>query len=268
MRCPKCGYISFDHLENCLKCHKDIKATSIGLFGSTYNIQPPTFLRLDRQQKEQSSGQRDLFESQAVDEVDEYVDEELEILIEDEDSDMEGQIAFGEDEKSGLRSADADEQEEDGEIEIDFSRFEDADDTGADLVMEDMTMERAFQEKVAPAAPAIEIPDELVDISDLAPPAKGPKTKKQPAESPADSGLSDLELEDLYFDLGLDDVDESRTGKPGAAKESILALDDIDFSETLGESRKDSLKKAGGMDLDLDLDFDLDLGGLSIHKDV
>ncbi len=27
MRCPKCGYVSFDHLEKCLKCSRDLKAT-------------------------------------------------------------------------------------------------------------------------------------------------------------------------------------------------------------------------------------------------
>jgi hypothetical protein len=24
MRCPKCGYVSFDHLNNCLKCSRDL----------------------------------------------------------------------------------------------------------------------------------------------------------------------------------------------------------------------------------------------------
>ena len=34
MRCPKCGYISFDHLEQCLKCKKNIKAVSDNMHGT------------------------------------------------------------------------------------------------------------------------------------------------------------------------------------------------------------------------------------------
>ena len=54
MRCPKCGYISFDHLEECRKCNKNIKAVSDSLYGSIYNVQPPTFLNLHREQKRRS----------------------------------------------------------------------------------------------------------------------------------------------------------------------------------------------------------------------
>jgi hypothetical protein len=31
MRCPKCGRISFDYLENCLKCGHDLREISAGL---------------------------------------------------------------------------------------------------------------------------------------------------------------------------------------------------------------------------------------------
>ena len=33
MRCPKCGSISFDYLENCSKCGQDLREISAGLGG-------------------------------------------------------------------------------------------------------------------------------------------------------------------------------------------------------------------------------------------
>ena len=45
MRCPKCGYISFDHMETCLKCKKDI-SDSAEVEGTTYHAASPSFLRV------------------------------------------------------------------------------------------------------------------------------------------------------------------------------------------------------------------------------
>lgn len=33
MRCPKCGRISFDYLENCLNCEHDLRKISAGIGG-------------------------------------------------------------------------------------------------------------------------------------------------------------------------------------------------------------------------------------------
>ena len=45
MRCPKCGYISFDLVDECLKCKKNIKSASEVLQGSVLNVSPPSFLK-------------------------------------------------------------------------------------------------------------------------------------------------------------------------------------------------------------------------------
>ncbi len=260
MRCPKCGYISFDHLEKCRKCNKDITATSTSLFGSTYNLQAPNYLQVPHRQGEDPAEQEELLEEEfeAADDREEYVDEDLDILI-DDGADEEGEIRFADDEETGSGLTEDDEQEEDGEIEIDFSQFESADEPEVNLFEEDE------DEEEARPAPPIEIPNELSDISDLAPPANEIEMEDKPAEKSTDSGLSDLELEDLYIDLGLEGVKEEQTKKPGEPEEELLSLDDIDFSEALSESRSESSKKSGGMDEDLD--FDLDLGGLSIDKE-
>jgi hypothetical protein len=263
MRCPKCGFISFDHLEKCVKCNKDIKGISFSLFGSTYNIQPPRFLKLPQERIVDSSEQDD-FEEESFDEVDRYVDEELDILIEDDESETEDNEVKAKSEFS--KSSDADEEEEqEGEIEIDFSQFEDAGEPEVNLFDEDDAEEEEQQEQVMRPRPAMELPAELSDMSDLAHPGKRYESER-PSEKSTASDLSDLELDDLYFDLGLDGLEENQPAKKGKPEESVLSLDDLDFSDVLVDGS--SGKKSGNMDMDEDLDFDLDLGGLSIHKDV
>ena len=47
MRCPKCGYISFDHLEKCKKCKKAIGEILEEIQGTTHDISTPVFLRVE-----------------------------------------------------------------------------------------------------------------------------------------------------------------------------------------------------------------------------
>ncbi len=270
MRCPKCGYISFDHLEKCLKCNKDIEAISESLYGSTYNINAPTFLHLPPEQKKKSFENDDLFAEQSSDEVDEYVDGDLDILVDEEDSDLEGEIGFAEEEQAGLELAEENEQEDERDIEIDFSQFEDADDPEVDLFAEGENDEQEVTQKdqVAEHSMKMEIPGELSDISDLAPPAMGRDEEEQPVGNPASTEFTDTELDDLDFELALDGLDEDKTKKATLSDDIVLSLDDIDFSESLTEVRSDTSKKQDNVEMDKDLDFNLDLGGLSIHNDV
>lgn len=46
MRCPKCGYISYDRLERCSKCKSDLTAVSQKLHGTTLNVEAPAFLAM------------------------------------------------------------------------------------------------------------------------------------------------------------------------------------------------------------------------------
>ncbi|HHO47731.1 MAG TPA: hypothetical protein ENN06_04660 [Desulfobacteraceae bacterium] len=47
MRCPKCGYISFDLIEKCVKCGKNINGSAKQLRGTVGNVPPPAFLSPD-----------------------------------------------------------------------------------------------------------------------------------------------------------------------------------------------------------------------------
>jgi len=44
MRCPKCGFISFDHLASCSKCGRDISEVASELQGTSIKVAPPMFL--------------------------------------------------------------------------------------------------------------------------------------------------------------------------------------------------------------------------------
>ena len=46
MRCPKCGFISFDHLEKCLKCKKELKDVTGLVHGTVFKVQAPSFLKI------------------------------------------------------------------------------------------------------------------------------------------------------------------------------------------------------------------------------
>jgi hypothetical protein len=44
MKCPKCGYVSFDYNENCPKCKKDISSDRDRMKLSAYKVDPPFLL--------------------------------------------------------------------------------------------------------------------------------------------------------------------------------------------------------------------------------
>lgn len=44
MRCPKCGFISFDHLTSCTKCGKDTTEVATELQGTSIKVETPMFL--------------------------------------------------------------------------------------------------------------------------------------------------------------------------------------------------------------------------------
>ena len=55
MRCPKCGYTSFDHLENCKKCHKAFGPVAHEIDGTTYEAVVPLFLKITKDLEERAA---------------------------------------------------------------------------------------------------------------------------------------------------------------------------------------------------------------------
>jgi len=268
MRCPKCGYISFDNVNECLKCKKNIKSASDFVRGTTFNATAPAFLNINNySENEEDTDTLDLFEDETESAPSAgFVDRDLEVLLSEDDGSEDDEDVFELKDDAEEESAADD---EDREIEIDFSKFESSvTSKEEDILLDDSDSKEKEIE--------ISIPEELNDLSDLAPPASvaamdSPVAEKAPAKpAPAvDSG--EIDLDSLDFDLGLDDsLDEG----PVAAKSSddddtMLSLDEIDFSDSLSVDLGEVKAKTNQSDINMDddLDFDLDLGGISIHND-
>ena len=273
MRCPKCGYISFDHLANCLNCSKDFSEVSSAALGTTYSATAPSFLKFSQN----SAPTEDDIDLEPVhdDLEDEFdiVDPDLNILIKEEDEgidfhpdDTSLKSEFGDSDDDFTVSLDEepDTGSPDGEIEVDLSQFED-------------TTQKGGGSGIGEEKFTIEMPDELADISDLAPPAlsqntipAAPERKSVEDEMNFDMVDLDLKLDGLDMDFSLMSPDK------GGPEEAIdrLSLDDIDASGSR-ENKKPSpsptpqsapAAKPAEMDMDADLDFELDLGGLTIPK--
>lgn len=265
MRCPKCGFISFDHLDECLKCKKNIKTSTGALGGFVLNVKPPSFLDLQPPQSDDGS------EKAALDE--EFVDNDLDFLVEEDELEEVAEISLDDDEVGEIDlpgSISMADEEEDREIEIDLSQFEDASQPKAtpadESALNDDQEEVSINLDLPEEEMHIDLPEELSDMSDLAPPKKEEKTANMALDESGDADFPDLELDNLNFDLGLDDLDAEMPTSSKGKKETVLALDDIDFPDTLAPGS--DKKGLAGKNMDDDLDIELDLGGLTIHKDV
>ncbi len=234
MRCPKCGYISFDHMDTCLKCNKDI-SKGVEVTGTTYHAVAPSFLRVPEKNDVEVDPQL-----QEVEEGDfEFIDPDLDVLNNEDEADI----------------AIAEVVEEDGGIEFQLEADEEFEGEGFDFDIDDDEDEDGFA--VSPVSEqesqaSLSVPDELADISDLAPPVR---ERVSPADSGSGMELSlddemslddSLDLDGLDLDLGLG----SDKGEADAAVQS-LSLDDIDLSEADLGAKSDEL---GGLNMDLDLD--------------
>ncbi len=242
MRCPKCGYISFDHLDSCRKCHKPIAQTEFK--GTTYPVLVPTFLQSS--QEIPDSG----FDEDMVD----VLDPDLDLLAVGNNDNVVGQsaereisigddfeIAFDAGQKEDTLSLDED------DLSIDTSRF-------ADVPINMQAVQETQPVQFA-------IPEGLADISDLARPAAGTETKSELA---VHLGDDDLNLDDLNLSLG---GEKASIAASSAVDDefALLSLDDIDLSG--GLEVVPSPPPAPSRPVDDDLNFDLDLGTLGEEKD-
>jgi hypothetical protein len=270
MRCPKCGYISFDHLATCLNCSKDLSDLSSAAHGTTYNAHSPSFLKFPERGALREEVEDIEMMPEELDEEFDVVDPDLDVLIEEDEQEIEfnpegSLLEESEDEGEAITLDEEDEEEsEDREIEIDLSQFEDA--------ATEVAGEAAEEEKFA-----MDLPDELADLSDLAPPPL--PEEKAPVEEEKKETKDEMELGMLDIDLDLDDEtdfsltsEEKEDGEEGFTE---LSLDDIDFSDTAQQEQSASqppakpapaAAKTDEADMDADLNFDLDLGGLTLPQ--
>lgn len=254
MRCPKCGFISFDNLDTCLKCSKDISATTKAFLGSIQNVATPSFLKI--------SIPDDDIKIEGAAEVGgeiEFADPDLEILVDDDEAQDQIDFNFGgaDDSDDNLPlAADFDEGAtfgDDGEDDIDLSadlgQFEDVPEEDT-FSFEDFEDEPEVSEEAD--LPDMDLPEELNDISDLLPPDSKPEDKppaddfEEPVKAEPED---DLDFSNLDFDLsGAEEV----TAEQSAA------------DKTAQGGEYEGVSPSAAADMDEDLDFELDLGGLTI----
>lgn len=67
MRCPQCGYISFDDRESCLKCASDLLALAGSLNGTAFAFPAPAFLAVALAARDESSEEAEIVEEEKPD---------------------------------------------------------------------------------------------------------------------------------------------------------------------------------------------------------
>ncbi len=226
MRCPKCGYITFDHLETCTKCKKNIAAFAEQLSGTTFQAEPPSFLQLEvHAAAVGDNGSVDVFSDDDI-ELDMSVEEtgdDIQFDFEEESADVPDVAAFEEDD------FDLPLTDDDVGLDLEGSADEDAnDDKGPQLDFSDMD--------ISDLAPPEDTEELLVgELSlDESGPAPGTGSSASPAMATAGGRLEDLQMEGL--DLGIPSAAPSGSSVGGTVKPAVktgTALDDFDID--LGE---------------------------------
>ena len=220
MRCPKCGYISFDHSESCGKCGKDISSLSTELNGVGYQVKPPSFLNIEYDDEEPEAVEATpvTAESSFEHEKDtpDAEDEFLELGITDDTEEV------------------AVEEEQDGELA-----------EGIEFIPGAVREDQAEKEKEELELPPSTIDFDGLDLSDLAPPETAERDdepgKVEMEEnmfyepSSESDGLEDLQLDDIDIDddaISFSPMDKDKKKKKEPGKTGT-ALDEFDFD--LGE---------------------------------
>ena len=191
MRCPKCGFISFDHLTSCAKCGKDIAEVASELQGTSIKVETPMFLSpalaafADREES---------FEEHAMEAE---VEEGIDFSMEDEPVAEEAAAMAGAEEEIDFSF-----EEEEGEADMSLAEAEaeEAKETGG----ADFALETEAEEEAAP-----EEQEESFEELDF----------MGPADEEEEGGL-EFDLEDFMEDM---DDDKSKSSSSG---DIDLDLDD------------------------------------------
>jgi len=239
MRCPKCGYITFDHLEMCTKCRKEIAAASEQLSGTVFNAEAPAFLQFTVRETDAGS-------EVSADPLQEDNDIDIELASEGKELDDgidndDFEFDFLDDGQGGPAS-----QGNAEEDEFDLALFDDESD---ELDLDEGESAAAGGED----APQLDFSE--LDISDLA----------QPEDDEDDLSLAELTLDDVAERpaAGGDNSGQAVMGT-GAGLED-LQVDGLDLEipslppagSVTGKKMRPSVKTGTALD-----GFDVDLGEL------
>ena len=245
MKCPKCGYISFDYNEVCPKCNKNIAALRDKMSLPSYKAAPLSMLKA-------LTGEASDLDADISVQVSE---DTASVLEEEEGLSLEDSQAIEAMEKTFKDSQEFDMQLETTLDEIwDDTPKEDAADLSLDL--EDLPIDDA---RLEPAQPEDAAEIETIVDSDLLPTEGGDPDKTALFEP--------VEGDEETTGFNLDDLSRSESGPISEVKLQEKAEDDVpidleDLASSLEEPTKNLNQPIKTEDLDLeDLDLDLDLEG-------
>lgn len=245
MRCPKCGYISFDHQEICKKCAKNISEAVAEVYGTAHDAPVPTFLTLGPtagfsgrgapetsvMQERMGTGGDDEF-TLGEDNGIAFVDDDEVILADDGDElvmELEGFSDVSPREEFTLELAEDQEGSEVKPPSLDFG----------DLDISDLAP--PHKELMEPVAASQSLGEELQLVS-AEPVARVSEIEAPPVKAPTvrSTGLEDLNVSGLDLDatakLVADGVAGSRyipSVKTGTALDSF----DIDLGDLFTENK-------------------------------
>lgn len=247
MKCPKCGYISFDHNEICPKCNKNIAALRDKMSLPSYKAAPLSMLKALTGEASDSNA-----------DISVQVSEDTASVLEEEEGlSLEDSQAIEAMEKTFKDSQDFDMQLETTLDEVwDETPKEDTADLSLDL--EDLPVEDVRLEPEQ-AQDAAEI--ETIIDSDLLP-TEGEDLEKTALFEPA-------ETDEETAGFNLDDLSQSESEPISEVKLQEKAEDDApidleDLASSLDEPTKNLNQPVKIEDLeleDLNLDLELDLEG-------
>lgn len=247
MKCPKCGYISFDHNEICPKCNKNIAALRDKMSLPSYKAAPLSMLKALTGEASDSNA-----------DISVQVSEDTASVLEEEEGlSLEDSQAIEAMEKTFKDSQDFDMQLETTLDEVwDEAPKEDTADLSLDL--EDLPIDDARLEP-AQAEDAVEI-ETIVDSDLLA--TEGGDPDKTALFEP-------VEVDEDTTGFDLDDLSRDESGPIPEVKlqekaENDVPIDLEDLASSLEEPTKNLNQPINTEDLeleDLDLDLELDLEG-------
>ncbi|VAW40851.1 hypothetical protein MNBD_DELTA04-1042 [hydrothermal vent metagenome] len=249
MRCPKCGFISFDLVETCGKCGKNI-SEEMGLPpGTTTPIEPPRFLRLDAVKAEPEApagveGEMEFEMEEAVMDMEEESSREIEFSLDDEPETEEVEM--------NLSTADISPDETtpaEAAGEIDLGEIEEPPQQEED----DFTIDLGEEEPAEQAGEEPKFDFAEIDISDLAPAEKetdnlsvaevivAEEAPAAPSARTRSAALEDLQFKGIDLETqAISAQDAVTAGKISSSIKTGTALDnfDVDLGDLFADEKE------------------------------
>lgn len=191
MRCPKCGYISFDQQETCAKCSRNLQDTKSELKGTGVRGGKPSFLKSIIEESEAESSRTENYEAGAEEGI--MALEEFDVGEVSEPEEDIGMEFFPDEEEEQAGSPDLTDSEEEFRIDFDEIDFEEPAAAETDAGGDEVVVHE--EEPARPEEPDLKLQLE----SDI--------LEEEPDEAGLEYDLENIDMSDLVIE---DEKDEEK----------------------------------------------------------